>query len=63
METYLKQLFSDKKVLNRQTGEVVTIPSSTKEMDTTTFSAYCEKLRDYGREFLGVEIPDPMMSL
>ena len=28
-------------------------------MDTVTFSAYCEKLRDYAREFLGVEIPDP----
>jgi hypothetical protein len=31
-------------------------------MDTVTFSTYCEKLRDYGREYLGVEIPDPIKT-
>ncbi len=57
---FFKQQFASDSVVNRQTGEVVRLPSSTKEMDTAQFSAYCEKLRDYGREFLGVEIPDPI---
>ena len=56
---YFKQLLADKKIVNRLTGETVTIPSSTAAMDTMEFSAYCEKLRDYGREYLGIEIPDP----
>lgn len=60
VHTFFKQITADEQVLNRNTGEVLTIPNSTREMDTATFSAYCEKLRDYGREFLGVEIPDPM---
>ena len=28
-------------------------------MDTVTFSTYCEKLRDYAREYLNTAIPDP----
>ena len=39
--------------------EIVEFPSSTATMDTVQFSTYCEKLREYGREFLGIEIPDP----
>ena len=57
---FFKQQMADDKVLNRQTGEVVSLPVSTREMDTVTFAAYCEKLREYGREYLGVDIPDPM---
>ena len=39
--------------------EIVEFPTSTATMDTLTFSTYCEKLREYGREYLGIEIPDP----
>ena len=28
-------------------------------MDTVTFSTYCEKLRDYAKEYLNILIPDP----
>ena len=55
-----KQQMASDKVVNRHTGEIIEIPGSTREMDTVTFSTYCEKLRDYGREYLGVEIPDPV---
>lgn len=58
-EFFKAQMAADH-VLNKHTGEVVEIPRSTKEMDTVTFSTYCDQLRDYGREYLGVEIPDPI---
>ena len=58
-EFFKAQMAADK-VVNRHTGEIIEIPCSTREMDTVTFSTYCEKLRDYGREYLGVEIPDPV---
>lgn len=57
---FFKSLLCGKKIVNRTTGEVVTIPNSTARMDTSQFSEYCERLRDYGREYLGVEIPDPI---
>lgn len=56
---YFKSLLWKQRIVNRHTGEIVEIPYSTTEMDTVQFSTYCEKLRDYGREFLGIEIPDP----
>jgi len=57
---FFKSIMSDNKAVNRVTGEVVTFPKSTAKMTTTEFCAYCEKLRDYGQEFLGVTIPDPI---
>lgn len=57
-EFFKAQMTADK-VINKHTGEIIQFPGSTATMDTVTFSTYCEKLREYGREFLGVEIPDP----
>lgn len=57
---FCKQHFADNKVVNRDTGEVVTLPNSTKKMDTAQFSAYCEQLRSFAAEYLGVTIPDPI---
>lgn len=57
-EFFKAQMTADQ-VVNRETGEVVTFPSSTAKMDTVTFSTYCEKLREYAREYLNIDIPDP----
>lgn len=56
---YMLSLLAAKKVVNKYTGEIVTFPGSTAAMDTVEFSTYCESLRDYAREYLNVEIPDP----
>lgn len=57
-EFFKAQMTADK-VVNKHTGEIIEFPGSTATMDTITFSTYCEKLREYGREYLGIEIPDP----
>ncbi|MBQ7553303.1 MAG: hypothetical protein IJT46_02960 [Bacteroidaceae bacterium] len=57
-EFFKAQMTADQ-VVNKETGEIVTFPSSTATMDTVTFSTYCEKLREYAREYLNIEIPDP----
>lgn len=57
-EFFKAQMTADE-VVNRETGEIVKFPSSTSSMSTVEFSAYCEKLREYAREYLNVEIPDP----
>lgn len=57
-EFFKSQMTADK-VVNRQTGEIISFPSSTAAMDTVTFSTYCDKLRYYASEYLHIEIPDP----
>lgn len=57
-EFFKAQMIADK-VVNKHTGEIIEFPGSTAMMDTVTFSTYCEKLREYAREFLNIEIPDP----
>jgi len=57
---FFKAQMAHDEVINKHTGEVIEFPKSTKDMDTLTFSTYCDQLRDYGRQFLGVEIPDPI---
>ncbi len=57
-EFFKAQMTADE-VVNRETGEIIKFPSSTSRMSTTEFSAYCEKLREYARQYLNVEIPDP----
>ena len=56
---FFKNVMNKEKFINKHTGEIVEIPQSTSEMNTLQFSTYCEELRNYGREYLGVEIPDP----
>lgn len=56
---FFKAQCAKDQVVNKHTGEIVEFPSSTATMDTATFSAYCEQLRDYAKEYLGVDIPDP----
>lgn len=60
---FFKQLLSGKRIVNKQSGEIITIPNSTKQMDTLEFSTYCEKLREYGKEYLGIEIPEPTKEI
>ncbi|MCC8154595.1 MAG: hypothetical protein LIP01_10500 [Tannerellaceae bacterium] len=61
-EFFKKQMTIDN-VVNKDTGEVIEFPQSTSLMDTVTFSTYVDKLREYAREFLNMEIPDPDKAL
>ena len=56
---FFKAQMTADKVVNKETGEIIEFPRSTARMDTVAFSTYCERLRDYAREYLNVEIPDP----
>lgn len=49
-----KYKFSEKITLNG-----LVIPQSTRTRDTIDFSAYCESIRQWAREFLNLDIPDP----
>ena len=59
LHEFFKSQMTAEEVVNKETGEIVKFPSSTSRMSTVEFSTYCEKLREYAREFLNIEIPDP----
>ncbi|HBG40220.1 MAG TPA: hypothetical protein DDW85_02250 [Porphyromonadaceae bacterium] len=56
---FFKSQMTIDKVINKHTGEIIEFPASTATMDTVTFSSYIENLREYAKEFLNIEIPDP----
>lgn len=56
---FFKTKFTSDKIINKHTSEIIEFPSSTASMDTLTFSTYCEQLRTYALEYLGLDIPDP----
>lgn len=56
---FFKSMLGKEKFINKHTGEIVEIPQSTAEMNTVQFATYCEELRNYRREYLNIEIPEP----
>ena len=56
---FCKSKFGNRKIVNRDTGEVENIPHSTSKMDTVEFSTYINSIRDWSSEYLNINIPDP----
>lgn len=54
---YMKSVFLGRKVLNRSTGEVLSLGESTRDLSRAEFVAYVEKLREFSSEYLHVCIP------
>lgn len=63
VDALCKSMFSNKDIVNRDTGEILTIPSLKREMTTTEMMTYVESIRTWGREFLQIEIPEPQEQL
>lgn len=59
VDQFWKSMFANKEILNRETGEIMNIPKSKSEFVTVDQMAYCEKIRQYCAEYLGVNLPDP----
>lgn len=56
---FFKKLYSQEKFINRHSGEIVELPNSTALMDTVEYATYCEKLREYAKEYLNIDIGEP----
>jgi hypothetical protein len=59
VDLFFKTLYAGKEVLNRETGEIVTIPCSKSEFLTVDHMAYTEQIRTHCSEYLNASIPDP----
>ena len=59
VDVFWKAMFANKEVVNRESGEVLKIPLSKGEFLTVDQMTYCNSIRDYCAEYLGMTIPDP----
>jgi hypothetical protein len=59
VDIFFKTLFAGREVLNRETGQIVTIPCSKREFLTVDHMAYTEQIRTYCSEYLNCFIPEP----
>ncbi|HKM00694.1 MAG TPA: hypothetical protein VJ083_01430, partial [Sedimentibacter sp.] len=60
---YCKSVFTSDSKINKHTGEIITFPTSTKDMNTVEFVTYVDLLRDWASEYLNIDIPDPTKEL
>ena len=56
---YCKQAFAAREVINKDTGEVLSLPNSTARMQTAEFNVYVDKIKAFALEYLNVTIPEP----
>ena len=59
VDQFWKSMFATKEILNRETGEVMTLPLSKSEFKTIDEMVYSDKIREYVAEYLNTVIPDP----
>ncbi len=59
VDLFCKQQFAGKDIINRNTGQVVTIPALKRDFKTIDMMTYIEKIRNYTAEYLSEYIPDP----
>jgi hypothetical protein len=59
VDIFWKSMFANKEILNRETGEIMTMPQSKSEFMTVDEMAYTDAIRNYCAEYLNASIPDP----
>ena len=59
IDTFCKSMFANKEIINRQTGQIMSVPGLKRDMTTTEMSAFTNQVRDYAAENFGCYIPEP----
>lgn len=59
VDAFCKRQFANREIVNRNTGEVISIPELKRDFKTVDMVVYIEKIRDYAAEYLGGYIPSP----
>lgn len=59
VDIFWKQIYANKEILNRETGEIMKVPQSKSQFNTIDEMTYCNAIRDYCSEYFNTYIPDP----
>ena len=63
VDVWCKSMFANKDIINRQTGQIMSVPGLKRDMTTTEMSAFTNQVRDYAAENFGCYIPGPMEQM
>jgi len=63
VDLYCKDMFAGKEIINRHTGEIITIPALKRDFNTIDMMTYINKIRDHCAEYFNVYIPEPLEQL
>lgn len=56
---FIKSQFLTRSVPNVNTGEMITVPGSTRKLTTVEFNELVARIQQWASEFLGIYIPGP----
>lgn len=59
VDIFWKEIFANKEILNRETGEIMKVPKSKSQFMTIDEMTYCDAIRNYCSEYFNTYIPDP----
>ena len=59
IDVFWKSRFAEKEIVNRDTGEIMTVPGLKRKFTTTEMMGYIASIRNYCSEYLGGYIPEP----
>lgn len=63
VDVWCKSMFAGKEIINRQTGQIMSVPGLKRDMTTTEMSAFTNQVRDYAAENFACYIPGPMEQM
>ena len=63
VDIHCKKLFANKEIVNRDTGEIISIPALKRDMTTMDMMTYVDAIRQWDSEYLGGTIPEPETNI
>ena len=59
IDAYMKSMFANREIINRNTGEIITVPSLKRNFTTIEMMTFTDSIRTWASDYLGVTIPEP----
>jgi hypothetical protein len=63
VDAFWKSQFANRELINRNTGEIMSIPTLKRNMTTVDMMVFVDAIRNYCSEYLGGYIPEPEENL
>ena len=58
-DAFWKSQFANRELVNKHTGEIMSIPALKRDFTTTDMMGFCDAIRNYCAEYLNGYIPSP----
>jgi hypothetical protein len=63
VDIFWKDLYANKEIVNRNSGEIMTIPALKRDMSTTEFMTFVDAVKNHCAEYLNGYVPEPEQNL